>query len=240
MILLLLGFLLKPLPKFDQPKAIQLPWSLTSNNKVETHYQYLDNGQILIEITNIELIKITPQMLHWFYRNLPASRVKISPTPILNEQVKQQSLSWFQIFHQPEHGDIQVLEQKSGSATLIQKEEWFGPYHRQGNERMLSLSDQGMKVQFELAGLPFGHSEHNFIQVANGIEYKIKTIIGSDLPVIGPFINVILRYKMFPERMLEHWIRHQVEEINSLNSFLPQLFVAPKQENYYLLKLDAL
>jgi hypothetical protein len=235
-ILLLLGFLLKPLPNFAQPKAIQLPWSLNSDNEADKHYQYLDNGQIIIEITHVPLINITPQMLHWFYQNMPASTVQISK--------RQQRLSWYQIFHPSEHGVIHLLEsdemgiKKTDTGTLMQKEEWFGPYYKQGTERIILLSDQGMKVQFELAGLTFGHSEHVFIQTSGGSQYKIRTTIGSDLPIIGPIINVILRYKMFPKPMLEHWIRHQVEEISNLNAFLPQLYIAPKQEDHYLLKLN--
>jgi hypothetical protein len=243
-ILLLIGFVIKPMPDFVHSKPRQLPWTSSSTisnvNNTQTNYQYLDNGQLLIEIPHVlliePLIKITPQMLHWFYQNMPASTVQISK--------RQQRLSWYQIFHPSEHGVIHLLEsdemgiKKTDTGTLMQKEEWFGPYYKQGTERIILLSDQGMKVQFELAGLTFGHSEHVFIQTSGGSQYKIRTTIGSDLPIIGPIINVILRYKMFPKPMLEHWIRHQVEEISNLNAFLPPLYIAPKQEDHYLLKLN--
>ena len=238
-----MGFLIKPMPEFVRSKPKQLPWgsqgtaSIAAKTNIQTNYQYLDNGQLLIEISHAPLIDITPKMLHWFYQHLPVSSV----------QLGSQTIPWYQILHTYEHNLMTVLEpknintkaltNKNITAELLHKEEWFGPYNSQGDERVISMSEQGIIVNLELAGLTFGEIHHNFAQIPEGTQYKVNAIIGSDLPIISPIINLIIRYKLFPEPMIKHWIKHQVEEVNNLNAFLPQLYIAPKQGEHYQLAL---
>lgn len=233
-ILLIIGFLLKPMPNFEHSSPRELPWALPDINQAYTNYQYLDNGQILIEITHVPLINITPKMLAWFYQNLPISTV----------QIDQTTLPWYHIFHPTEHGVISVVEHATsnlpgmGVGALIQRKEWFGDFNSQGAGRIINFSEQGMTIKPELAGLHFGQIEHSFIQTNKGSQYTVKSLIGSDLPVLGPIINLVIRYKMFPEPMIKQWLRHQVEEVGSLNSFLPQLYGAKHNEHHYRLQLS--
>lgn len=233
-VLFVIGFLVKPMADFPHQKPIKLPWLLTDTSLAQTNYKYLENGQILITITHVPLISITPQMLTWFYRNLPISTV----------QIGQETLSWYQIFHQSEHKSINISQPATdgssglGVGALIEKKQWFGSYNNLTTERVVELSEQGITFEPELAGLSFAKIEHLFTKTTTGTQYQVTSLIGSDLPIIGPVINLIIRYKLFPDPMIKQWIRHQVEEVSNLNIFLPKLYHAEKKGAHYLLTLD--
>jgi hypothetical protein len=235
-LLLVIGFLVKPMPDFPHHTPIKLPWQIQDTNLAQTNYQYLDNGQILITITHLPLIDITPKMLTWFYKNLPISTV----------QIGQEIFPWYQIFHPSEHQSINILQPTTDGSSglgvavgaLIEKKQWFRSYNSLTTERVMAFSEQGMTLKPELAGLSFAQVEHLFIKTKTGTQYQVSSLIGSDLPIIGPVINLIIRYKILPEDMLKQWIRHQVEEVSNLNAFLPKLYQADKQGTHYLLTQD--
>ena len=68
-----------------------------------------------------------------------------------------------------------------------------------------------------------------------GTRYRVDTVIGSDLPVLGPVINWYLRTQVFHPRMLAEWQRHQVEEVSSLQFFLPALYAQRGIQGEYVL-----
>ena len=60
-------------------------------------------------------------------------------------------------------------------------------------------------------------------------------MIGSDLPVLGVAINYYLRTRVFHPAMMEQWQRHQVEEVASLQFFLPELYSQRGRGNNFVL-----
>ncbi len=238
LVLLVIGFLVKPMPTFPHDPPRELPWLTPDTSAASTSYQYLDNGQILIQITHIPLTNISPNMVSWFYQHLPISTV----------QIGKKKLPWYHIFHPSEHGQIAVIEAANnksigmGIGALIQRKEWFGDFNSQGQGRIIDFSDQGMTITPELAGLSFGRIKHSYklVKTDSGVnitEYQTTSLIGSDLPIIGRLINLVIRYKLFPEAMIKQWIRHQTEEVASLNQFLPQLYLAKNHRHHYHLDM---
>ena len=89
-----------------------------------------------------------------------------------------------------------------------------------------------------MAGIPIGQVRHTFDFVNGGTEYRVDTIIGSDLPVLGPLLNLYLRQRVFHPEMLEQWQRHQVEEVASLQFFLPKLYSQRNTGEAFILQQD--
>lgn len=234
----------KPLPSFKHDSPRRLPWALPDYRQAKTSVSVLDDGRIKISIEHFPLIGIEPKMVAWFYQNLPISTVEISG----------QHYPWYHIFHPKEHGLISVKEPARdiragmGVGALVSRQEWFGKYNSKGSGRIIEFSAQGMTVKPELLGLHFGKIKHSFTQVPYiskenktqqlGTRYKVESIIGSDLPVIGPLINYYIRNKMFSPAMIKEWLRHQVEEVSSLQFFLKELYQTKPQGNHYQLKLN--
>lgn len=220
-IILLLCFLwFKPLPSFHHDSPRSLPWSLPDYKTAKTSIEILADGRIKITIAHLPLINIEPKMVACFYKVLPISTIDI----------KGETYPLYHIFHPTEHGVITVQEAATdgslgmGVGALVARQEWFGQFNSKGAGRIIKFSDQEMVITPEKFGLHFGKITHNFNQTNVGTQYNVESIIGSELPIIGSLINYYIRHKMFTSPMLEQWVRHQVEEVSSLQFFLNDLY----------------
>ena len=241
--LLVAVFWFKPISSFEHEPPRDLPWTLPNYEQAKTSVEILDDGRLKISIEHLPLIGIEPKMIAWFYQNLPVSTVEIS----------EHDYSWYHIFHPSEHGVITVKEKANndregmGIGALVYRQEWFGIYNSKGIGRIIEFSEQGMVAKPELLGMHFGEIKHSYTQKTftslNGVQelgtqYNVDSIIGSDLPVIGLVINYYIRKKMFSQAMINEWIRHQVEEVASLQFFLSELYSTKPQGNHYKLSLN--
>jgi len=233
-----------PPPNFEHDSPRQLPWTLPDYKQAKTTVKVLNDGRIKLSIEHLPLIGIEPKMIAWFYKNLPISTVEISDL----------NYPWYHIFHPSEHGLISVKDRafdKSegmGVGALIYRQEWFGIYNSKGAGRIIKFSNNTMVIKPEVLGLHFGEITHTYTQTsfttkANntmqlGTRYTVESIIGSDLPLIGPVINYYIRNKIFTSTMIKQWLRHQVEEVSSLQFFLKELYQTKPIGNHYLLTLD--
>ena len=243
-ILIITVLFLKPSPSFKHDNSRELPWIMPDYKQAKTSIKILDDGRIKMSIEHLPLIEIEPKMVAWFYQNLPISTVEFSG----------QRYSWYHIFHPNEHGEITIKEPANdgvsgmGIGALVARKEWFGIYNSKGAGRIIEFSEQGMVIKPEILGLHFGEIKHSFTQAAYtlasngqrilGTQYNVESIIGSNLPVIGPIINFYIRKKMFNPAMINEWLRHQVEEVSSLQFFLKELYYTKPHGNHYSLKLN--
>jgi len=209
-----------PRPEFELAKPRDFGWPLTSLRDDMYRVQIRPGGKLEIVLQHDLLPGITPSMLAWWYQQLPLRTYTAGAT----------THSYYHLFHPSEHGVIKVLEQgdKPGisKGALITRRERFGDYYSEGQARVISLDSQGMVVSPEIAGLHFGRIEHRFTATPNGTRYSVHAVLGSDLPLLGPLVNLYIRTRLFPEPVLKEWMRHQVEEVGSLPYFLPGLYQA--------------
>jgi len=251
--------LLFPAPDFERHAPRDLPWVLPDHSQAFKHVEVLSNGQLHIKIEHPILTGISPAMVSFFYQVLPISRVALNGV----------EMPMYHIFHPTEHGYIEVKQAAaSGKAgmtrgAVIERREWFGDYNSKGSGRIIEMNDEIMRVRTEMFGLNFGEMTHRFEMAASGTStsatsgtststsasaligtsigtrYTVETFIGSDLPVLGPLINRYIRYKMFPPAMVEQWLRHQLEEVSSLQFFLAELYQQRHNKtNHYTLNIN--
>jgi len=165
-------------------------------------------------------------------------------------ELSEKSYPLYHIFHSFEHGNIEVLESADngslgmGVGALVARQEWFGSFNSVGAGRVIKFNNKGMTIKPEKFGLHFGKIVHQFKSISNGTQYNVSSIIGSDLPLIGPLINLYIRHKMFPPAMLKQWLRHQVQEVSSLQFFLAKLYTTQPTKtklgkNHYKLQLKS-
>ncbi len=228
----------KPLPSFPHDAQRDLPWQLPDYKAANTHMEILEDGRIKIEIEHLPLVNIKPEMVAYFYQVLPISTV----------QLNGNLYPLYHLFHPSEHGKIEVKQPAADGTpgmavgALVGRQEWFGKFNSKGAGRVMAINEHGMTVKPEMLGLHFGQIEHIFEKTDYGTRYRVSSIIGSDLPVIGGAINYYIRHKMFNPEMLKQWLRHQVEEVSSLQFFLAQLYGQKDQvqDNHYMLTIEEL
>ncbi|MEH6634565.1 MAG: hypothetical protein V7700_03560 [Halioglobus sp.] len=228
--IVLLIWMLIPAPlQRDHPRA--LPWELPDYRLANTHWEIGADGRIYTEVEHFFLRDISPEMIAWFYQQLPISTL----------QYQGVTYPLYHIFHPTEHGTIRVLEAApsgvSGMATgaIIQRDEWFGPYDSRGAAQIVELSPAGMFAVPMAGSLKLGEVRHIFTPLDGGTQYRVKTVIGSELPVLGALVNWYLRNQVFHPKMLQQWQRHQIEEVASLQFFLPQIYAQRGAGTHFVL-----
>ncbi len=218
----------EPVPR-DAPR--DLPWSLPDYREANTYWEVGTDGRIYTQVEHFVLRDITPEMVAWFYQHLPISTVEL----------RGQTIPLYHIFHPSEHGSIAVIEPApNGVAGMsvgakIERKEWFGPYDSQGAARIAEFSPEGMLAIPEMMGIKLGEVQHRFRAVPEGTAYQVHTVIGSDLPLVGTVINWVVRNYVFHPAMLEQWQRHQVEEVSSLQFFLPDIYSQRGSDNHFFI-----
>lgn len=217
----------------DAPRT--LPWTVPDYHSAQATHTVLPDGRLRIAITHLPLTGIRPEMLAWWYRKLPLSTVDISGV----------RYPFYHVFHPTEHGRIRVVEPARdgqpgmGIGALVEREEWFGPFDSKGAGRVTRLDATGMTVVPEVAGLRFGEIDHLFEATPTGTQYRVVSTIGVEWPLVGGMVNWAIRRAMYPEAMLQHWERHQIEEVGMLQHFLAALYASQPQGNAYRLTTPA-
>ena len=212
----LVAFALPVNPKHDPPRHI--PWPLRDVSQAVTSHVVLPDGRIRLRIVHRPLPGVTPQMLAWWYRVLPLGVVEFDGA----------TRPLYHLFHPTEHGRIWIEEPAAdgqpgvGAGGVVARYEWFGPYDSEGAARVVELSPQRFVTRPQVLGFTIGEIRHTWGPSPQGATYAVDTVIGVDWPVVGPWVNALLRRYVFSEGMLREWKRHQVEEVGLLPHFLPR------------------
>tara|TARA_R110001592_G_scaffold363396_2_gene687678 strand:+ start:97274 stop:98023 length:750 start_codon:yes stop_codon:yes gene_type:complete len=213
----------------DTPR--DLPWQLPDYRLADTGWEVLPDGRIRTYVEHFFLEDISPAMVMWFYQQLPIATV----------EYRGVTLPLYHIFHPSEHGTLRVLEPAPDGTpgmargAMIQRDEWFGPYDSRGSAQIVEFSASGMLALPQVAGLPIGEIRHSLRSENGGTAYRVDALIGSDLPLLGAVVNYYLRTVVFHPAMIEQWQRHQLEEVASLQFFLPQLYAQRAKGTHFSL-----
>lgn len=209
-----------PKPQFEIEAARPHFWDYPKLSEATYKTEIMADGKILIEIQHPILKGITPKMVSWWYRNLASGKATIDA----------KEYDYYHLFHLTEHGQTRVVgpatdgSEGMGVGALVYRQERFGPYLSKGTGRVESFSDNGFVVIPVMGPLSFGRIEHTFEAYPEGTLYRVKSILGSDAPIIGPLLTYYIRTKQFPPEVVQEWIRHQVEEVGSLPHLLPRIY----------------
>jgi quinoprotein glucose dehydrogenase len=225
----LIAFALPANPKHDPPR--RLPWPLPDARQARASHEVLGDGRIRLRIEHRPLPGVTPEMLAWWYQVLPISRVEFDGAvrPL------------YHLFHPHEHGRIWMKRPAAdgqpgmGAGGVVARFEWFGPYDSEGAARVIELSPRRFVSRPVMAGVSFGEIRHEWGGSPQGATYRVESVIGVDWPLVGPWVNALLRRFIFSDAMLREWQRHQVEEVGLLPHFLPGLYAQRNRDNLYQL-----
>lgn len=229
LVLLVLWLLPAPLVR-DAPR--DLPWTLPDYRQAQLHWEVDALGRVHNHVEHLFLAGISPEMVTWFYRQLPIATVDYEGI----------TYPLYHIFHPTEHGRISVLDAAldgqpgMGTGAMIMREEWFGPYDSRGRARLAQFDNTGMLAIAQFAGFAVGKVKHDWRAENGGTRYVVTAVIGVDWPVIGPLFNWVIRRLVFHPKMMDQWQRHQVEEVASLAFFLPEIHAQRNQGSAFHLR----
>ena len=118
----------------ERDTARDLPWELPDYRLARTSWGIDPQGKIHTRVEHFFLKGISPDMVAWFYQQLPISTI----------DYRGATYPLYHIFHPTEHGTLRVLQSAPdgtpgmAAGALISRDEWFGPYDSRGTARITS------------------------------------------------------------------------------------------------------
>jgi hypothetical protein len=209
-----------PRPQFEIEPPRPNFWTYPKVSEATFETKVREDGKLWIELHHPFLKGVTPEMLSWWYRNLAAGKAMMDG----------KEYTFYHLFHLTEHGQTRVIKPATdgsegmGVGAVVYRQERFGEFLSKGQGKVESFDANGYVVVPIMGPLTFGRIEHQFVAKNDGTEYTVKTLLGSDAPLIGGILTYYIRTKQFPPEVVNEWIRHQVEEVGSLVHFLPKLY----------------
>jgi len=206
--------------KLDLPPSRDLPWPLRPLASAETGLEYDRFGRMVMSIRHGVLKGISPPMLAWWFGNI-AGQV------VVGEVSFDRYLAW----HPYDHIRWELAKPAVGGGVGVGARfrivEAFGrnpDYHVDVIETVARLDETGIELVGDVLGFEVSRLRHDFVSVAGGTQYISRLTIGSDLALLGPFANRMIRRMVFSEAMGMAWLRHNVEEVGQLEYLLPLLY----------------
>lgn len=161
-------------------------------------------GQWSIHVEHV-VAGVTPTMLCWFLSNRDNARYR-------RWHPAHES---FETLSRPAHGVV-------GSVYRVR--EAIGPHPAVTLRLRVEQADEHAFVERSLGVTKPARFGHRFQAVADGTMIESFYLIGSDLPVLGPIANAVMRRFVFPRERCEDIVAHCVDEFSRMTDFLPTMY----------------
>ena len=212
------------------PAPLAGSWSFKPLSSARTGMTRLRNGELELTIKHDVIHGVTPEMLTWWFSHVDGMM-----------EYAGQTLPRYRVWHPFDHiayRDLTVAADGSGSVgTRRHIVEALGGNTRyliNSVARVAHLDETGILLATEQAGinlgrlhtpllplaLDMGTLEHTFHAAPRGTRYESRMVVGHD----SLFGRLFLNRTVLPEDMGRAWLRHNVEEVGHLESFLPLLY----------------
>ena len=198
------------------PKPLSLPWQLKAFSSARSGLKTLEDGRRCFWVD--EFLKgITPKMLVWWFSHLEGA-----------VEIEGRLLSRYRVFHPFDHCWARYVRRMPdgsiGPGAQIQICEFIARNPRYKTEVTATierLDESGFINNVVVAGLSIVRMEHDFHQTEGGtrFEHRLITPGNTKLWLLSKPISAF----MFPNLKGQAWLKHAIEEMGSLENFLPQL-----------------
>jgi len=186
--------------------------------------QELPNDRRRVTIDHQPLNGVTPDMLLWWFEN-------IAGTMPYDDGVVDRYLVW----HPVDHIRWELARPSPGGGAQegarFRIVEAFGArpeYYVDSVERVEKLDETGIRLVRRVLGVKVFELSHTWSRCDGHTHYVSVMEIGAVTRVFG-LLNRYLTRSLFPARMADAWIVHNVEEVGLLEHILPALVPAVRE-----------
>ena len=199
------------------PEPLSLPWELKPFSSARSGLKTLEDGRRCFWVD--EFLKcITPEMLVWWFSHLEGE-----------VEIEDRLLSRYRVFHPFDHCWVRYVRRMPdgsiGPGARIQICEFIARNPRYKTEvtaTIEKLDESGFINNVVVAGVSIVRMEHDFHEKEGGtcFEHRLITPGNMKLWLLSKPISALL----FPNPKGRAWLKHAIEEMGSLENFLPQLY----------------
>jgi hypothetical protein len=210
------------------PAPLDLPWELRPVSSADSGVETLSDGRTKLWIRHDVLNGVTPRMLAWWFANMEG-----------DIEIGRRRLNRYRVWHPLDHVHASYVRRRPdgtiGPGAAIRIREVLGrdPRHAVNVTTEIQKLDEDGLVHLPgvhiAAGLPLlrglARMEYTFTAVPAGTRYENCLILGGESRWTH-FATALL----VPPYLGGMWIRHNIEEVGSLEHFLPELYHAETGE----------
>jgi len=204
------------------PEPRPIAWPLRPLASAETGMIALPDGRLELTIRHAVLKSVTPEMLYWWYGNVEGSMNYMG-------RVYPRYLVW----HPLDHVSYTVVRRAPdgsvdpGARVRIIEAFARNPAYRIDVEMEIFCLDRtGATVARRLFGQQVMILANTFVPLPEGTQVLTRFVIGLETLPLRRRLNAILTVRLFPVDKAKAWLKHNVEEVGTLEHFLPALFAS--------------
>jgi hypothetical protein len=200
------------------PPPLSVPWDLKPISSATAGSETLPDGRKRYWVKHSMLKGVIPPMLAWWFSQLEG-----------DVEIEGRLLNRYRVWHPRDHVSARYVRRGPdgfiGPGAQIALCEVLARNPRFTIDVVSTiekLDDEGFIHNVVTRGMTLARMEHTFRAVAGGmIDENSLTIPGSHRLA---FLSRVLVPWKFPEPKGQAWLKHSVEEMGTLENFLPKLY----------------
>jgi hypothetical protein len=200
------------------PEPLRLRWPLKRASSASAGVDTLDDGRKKYWIKHDVLKSVTPQMLAWWFGHLEG-----------DVQIQGRRFARYRVWHPLDHVYARYVRRapdgSGGPGAQIALCEYLGRnpgYKIEAVSTIEKLDDTGFIHSVIRGGVRLARMEHVFTKTREGTRDE-NCLIVPGTPRLGPVTRLLLPW-WFPDGKGQAWLSHSVEEMGTLENFLPELY----------------
>jgi len=207
------------------PEPLEIEWTCKPVESARSGLDLLPDGRIHCWIEHDLVRGVTPEMLVWWFKHLEGEMV-----------IDGRRLPRYRVWHPRDHVAIEYARRNPdgsiGVGSVIHLTEMLGAnpkYLVDVHTEITKLDEQGFAHRPQMHGVRMAAMDYEFAVAPGGTLYRNSLTVGVR-GAMGRLINPLIRRLAFDEARGRAWIRHNIEEVGNLESFLPQLYASRPAE----------
>ena len=200
------------------PEPLSLPWELKPTSSAVVGLETLGDGRRKYWVRHEVLRSVTPAMLVWWFGHLEGE-----------VEIEGRVFDRYRVWHPLDHVSARYVRRVAGGS--------IGPGAQMALCEVLGrdvrytvdvvstierLDEEGFIHKVVVRGLELARMEHSFRASSDGVlDENCLIVPGSHR--LAPLSRLLVPWQ-FPEAKGRAWLKHSVEEMGSLENFLPELY----------------
>ncbi|WP_412550923.1 hypothetical protein [Shimia sp. MIT910701] len=219
----------------ELPPPGAFDWSLRGLEEAETVFTQSRDGRIIMEVRHPVVAGVTCEMVHWWF----------GVYAHLKLQIDGDVFDAFKVWHPRDHKYLRRADAEwSGPlrpGDRVSLSEAYGPSQEYSNTetvQIVRLDQQGFGLRAIRLGLTVADLSYAFDDTPEGLEVSTRLCVGVANGWAKTLINQVFLPLLFDEKKTEAWMLHNVEEVSSWASFLPEVFARREQGDFIVWDRD--
>lgn len=202
----------------DLPEPLPLFWQFKPISSANAGIQTLNNGRKKYWIKHDVLKNVTPRMLAWWFGHMEG-----------DVEIQAKHFPRYRVWHPRDHVYARYVRRAPdgsvGPGAQIALCEYLDrnpAYKVETVSTIEKLDETGFIHNVIQGGVHIARMEHVFTKTVGGTRDENCLIVPGTLR-LGPFARLLGPF-LFPDGKGQAWLKHNIEEMGSLENFLPELY----------------